>query len=180
MSTSLPPVIVVPAQVPILSPIAQLLHSRRFLILVAYLVIAVVVALVPDLAPIRNELLVGLAIVFGTAIGGYSLSDVADAARAKSALPPEDWRQALQDTLTEALGLAAVQPAQLTPVILPPTAIADGDVQKIVDALLARGAIVLAPPAVAPSAIAQALIAATKKPASAKAVDSPPTETPPA
>ncbi len=72
---------------PIITPIVLLLKSRKFIVSVCALVLNLLVALVPEIAPLRTELMTvitGLALAL---IGGIAYEDAAKAGRDASALP---------------------------------------------------------------------------------------------
>jgi hypothetical protein len=60
---------------PIVSPLLLLLRSRKFLLAVIGIVLDTIIALHPDLAPMREELLIGCTTIIGVLIGGISYED---------------------------------------------------------------------------------------------------------
>jgi hypothetical protein len=60
---------------PIVSPLLLLLRSRKFLLAVIGIVLDTVIALHPDLAPMREELLIGVTTIVGVLIGGIAYED---------------------------------------------------------------------------------------------------------
>lgn len=64
-----------PENTPIISPLLLLLKSRKFLLAVIGIFLDTVIALHPDLAPMREELLIGVTTLIGVLIGGISYED---------------------------------------------------------------------------------------------------------
>lgn len=64
---------------PVLTPIVNLLKSKRFWTMVFTAIIDVLVSLVPDLAPARTELLTVITLLGAVLVGGYSAEDAATA-----------------------------------------------------------------------------------------------------
>lgn len=60
---------------PIVSPLLLLLRSRKFLLAVIGIVLDTIVAVHPDLAPQREELLLGITTIVGVLIGGIAYED---------------------------------------------------------------------------------------------------------
>lgn len=60
---------------PIVSPLLLLLKSRKFLLAVVGIVLDTIIALHPDLAPMREELLIGVTTIVGVLIGGIAYED---------------------------------------------------------------------------------------------------------
>ena len=83
---------------PILTPLAALLRSRKFLIALTVVIIAALVHFVPTLAPVQDQLgyVVLLALFL---IAGITVEDSAE----KWAARPGTTKDALRDLLTEAL-----------------------------------------------------------------------------
>lgn len=69
---------------PIIDPLLLMLKSRRVLVAVAALIIGAVLTALPDLAPVREELLVLVITLALAVIGGYSVEDATRAARSES------------------------------------------------------------------------------------------------
>ena len=73
---------------PIVTPILELLKSRKVIVSLCALVLNFVVAAAPDLAPFRGEL---MTVITGLAlglIGGIAYEDAARAGRDAGSLPP--------------------------------------------------------------------------------------------
>jgi len=68
-------------RVPILDPLLLVLKSRRVLIALAALLVGLLMLAVPELAPVRGELLTLVITLALALIGGYSVEDAATAAR---------------------------------------------------------------------------------------------------
>ncbi len=98
-----------PTRRPIIDPILLALKSRRVIVALCTLLIGLLTLAVPDLQPIRGELLT-LLITLGLAvIAGYSVEDAARLARDRSTIAPDaaDLRELLREVLTELLTEAA-------------------------------------------------------------------------
>lgn len=90
---------------PILTPVLALLRSRKFIVGVVALVINLLIAVVPDLAAFRDQL---MAVVTGLAlalIGGIAYEDAAkagkDAATVAPSTPEDAARKLLLDLIDE-------------------------------------------------------------------------------
>jgi hypothetical protein len=93
---------------PIIDPFLLILKSRRVLIALASLVVAVLILNVPQLEAISKELLVVVMTLALTLIAGYSVEDAASVAR-QSTVPVnihEQIREVLNALLDEAAILA--------------------------------------------------------------------------
>jgi len=66
-------------ETPVLTPIMNLLKSKRFWVMIFTALIDVLVSLVPDLAPARTELLTVITLLGAVLVGGYSAEDAATA-----------------------------------------------------------------------------------------------------
>lgn len=64
-----------PENMPLVSPLLLLLRSRKFLLAVIGIFLDTVIALHPDLAPMREELLLGVTAIIGVLIGGIAYED---------------------------------------------------------------------------------------------------------
>jgi hypothetical protein len=84
---------------PIIDPIVLALKSRRVIIALAALLVGLLVAAVPDLGPLRGELITLVTALALALIGGYSVEDAARLSRDRSALPPETLRELVKDAL---------------------------------------------------------------------------------
>lgn len=74
---------------PLIDPLLMLLKSRRVLISLVTLLFGVAVMLLPDLAPLTDEILVLLLTLALALIGGYTLEDAVQIAR-QQPLPPDE------------------------------------------------------------------------------------------
>ncbi len=74
---------------PLIDPLLMLLKSRRVLISLVTLLVGVAVMLLPDLAPLTDEILVLLLTLALALIGGYTLEDAVQIAR-QQPLPPDE------------------------------------------------------------------------------------------
>lgn len=81
---------------PLLDPLLLTLKSRRFLTAVTALLVTLLIGQVPQLEPLRGELVTVVVTLALGLIGGYSLEDAAAAVRKQPPPPPE-----LRDLLRE-------------------------------------------------------------------------------
>ncbi len=86
---------------PIIDPLILALKSRRVLVALCALFIGVLAMAVPEIRPVRGELLTLLMTLALAVIGGYSLEDAAHAGRDASAVQPEDLRELIKDALND-------------------------------------------------------------------------------
>src|SRR3712207_514181 len=84
---------------PLVDPLLLALKSRRVIIALAALLVGLLVAAVPDLGAVRDELLTLIAALALALIGGYSVEDAARAGRERAAAPPDDLRSLVQEAL---------------------------------------------------------------------------------
>lgn len=61
----------------ILGPLVALLRSRKVMVSLAALIVTVIVALVPELAPVKAEMIVMIFAVTAAIVGGVAAEDVA-------------------------------------------------------------------------------------------------------
>lgn len=91
----------------LITPLILLLKSRKFVVSVCALAMNLVVAAVPELTPLRGELMTvitGLALAL---IGGIAYEDAAKAGRDAAALPPQpnaDLLKTLLGDLIDSVG----------------------------------------------------------------------------
>jgi hypothetical protein len=75
---------------PIIDPLLLALKSRRVMVALCTLVLAILISALPALAHVQSELLVLLVTLGLALIGGYSVEDAASAARTEpTAMPPQ-------------------------------------------------------------------------------------------
>ncbi len=99
---------------PILDPVLLALRSRRVLIALVSVVVALLVAYVPELAGIQDALIV----LIGTLalIGGLSWEDAASAGRDRAQQPAGQPDEALRDLIRGALEEIGILPTGDQPV----------------------------------------------------------------
>lgn len=85
---------------PVIDPLLLALKSRRVLVALAALIIGLVALAVPEIEPVRGELLTLLATLALAVIGGYSIEDAARAGREAATSTPEDIRELVKAVLT--------------------------------------------------------------------------------
>ncbi len=89
------------ARRPLIDPLLLALKSRRVLVALCALVVGLLTLAIPDLQPVRAELMTLLITLALAVIGGYSLEDAARAGRERATLPPEDLRDLVKDVLND-------------------------------------------------------------------------------
>jgi hypothetical protein len=62
---------------PILAPVLALLHSRKFIVAVVGVLVDLIIAFVPALEPMRDQLITIVTIFAGLLIGGITIEDAA-------------------------------------------------------------------------------------------------------
>jgi hypothetical protein len=85
-------------QIPVITPILLLLKSRKGIVSLCALALNVLVAAVPELAPLRGELLV---VITGLALGLVGGIAYEDAARDAAAQPPQTNAELLKSLLND-------------------------------------------------------------------------------
>lgn len=85
---------------PIIDPILLALKSRRVIIALAALVVGLLTLAVPEVQPVRGEILTLVITLALAVIGGYSIEDAARAGRERATLPENDLRDLIKDVLT--------------------------------------------------------------------------------
>ncbi len=88
-------------RMPILDPLLLVLKSRRVLIALAALLVGLLLLAVPQLEPVRGELLTLVITLALALIGGYSVEDAAAAAR-QTPTPP-DLESAVREVISAVL-----------------------------------------------------------------------------
>lgn len=84
---------------PIIDPILLALKSRRVIVALAALIVGILALAVPEIQPVRGEILTLVITLALAIIGGYSLEDAARAGRDRAALPEQDLRDLIKDML---------------------------------------------------------------------------------
>jgi hypothetical protein len=98
------------ARRPVIDPLILALKSRRVLVALCALLIGLLTLAIPDLQPMRAEILTLLITLALAVIGGYSIEDAARAGRERATLPPTDLRDLLKELLTDLVDEATKQP----------------------------------------------------------------------
>jgi hypothetical protein len=90
---------------PIIDPLLEVLKSRRVLIALASLLVAVLLMALPELYPLRGELLVLVISLALALIGGYSVEDAVSLAKQqpKEPLLKEQIRAVIEAMIEESL-----------------------------------------------------------------------------
>jgi hypothetical protein len=90
---------------PIIDPLLEVLKSRRVLIALASLLVGVLLMAVPELYPLRGELLVLVISLALALIGGYSVEDAVSLAKQQPPAPDvkTELRAVIEALLEEAL-----------------------------------------------------------------------------
>lgn len=90
---------------PIIDPLLEVLKSRRVLIALASLLVAVLLMAIPELYPLRGELLVLVISLALALIGGYSVEDAVSLAKQqpKEPLLKEQIRAVIEAMIEESL-----------------------------------------------------------------------------
>jgi len=94
---------------PLIDPLLMALKSRRVLVALSTLVLAIILTQVPMLAPFGTELLMVLVTLSLALIGGYSLEDSARIART-AAMPQEELRDLLRLLIRSVIDELAGEP----------------------------------------------------------------------
>lgn len=143
------------ARTAILTPLLDLLKSKRALVSLATIVVSILILAVPSLDSLRGELLTLVTALALVLIGGYTVSDAAAAGKTSAAVPTQDLKTVVDDAANQIIN--ALAPAAIA---APVTEIADSTINSLVDALearlLARGVIV--PPLAPVAAPAQTMV----------------------
>jgi hypothetical protein len=84
---------------PIIDPVLLALKSRRVVVALSALIVGLLVLAVPELQPVRGELLTLVITLSLAVIGGYTVEDAAKAGRDRTATPPDDLRDLIKDLL---------------------------------------------------------------------------------
>ncbi|MCA0455633.1 MAG: hypothetical protein LCI00_16780 [Chloroflexi bacterium] len=78
-----------PSELPIIAPLLALLRSRKFLTLIAAIVVNVIIAKVPELATARDILIATVTFAAVALIGGIAYEDSAQAGREAATAPAQ-------------------------------------------------------------------------------------------
>ena len=84
---------------PVVDPLLLTLKSRRVVVALSALIVGLLVLAVPELEPMRGELLTLVITLSLALIGGYTVEDAAKAGRDRAATPPDDLRDLIKDLL---------------------------------------------------------------------------------
>ena len=84
---------------PIIDPVLLALKSRRVVVALSALIVGLLVLAVPELQPVRGELLTLVITLSLAVIGGYTVEDAAKAGRDRATTPPDDLRDFIKDLL---------------------------------------------------------------------------------
>jgi hypothetical protein len=88
---------------PIIDPLLLALKSRRVLIAVAALLVGLLMSVLPELEPARDELLMLLITLALALIGGYSIEDAASAGRERASQQNQELRRLVKDVIGEVI-----------------------------------------------------------------------------
>jgi hypothetical protein len=84
---------------PLIDPLLLALKSRRVVVALSALLVGLLVIAIPELQPVRGEILTLVITLALAVIGGYSIEDAAHAGRDRTAAAPEDLRDLIKDAL---------------------------------------------------------------------------------
>jgi hypothetical protein len=84
---------------PVIDPVLLALKSRRVIVALAALIVGLLTLAVPELQPVRSELLTLVITLALAVIGGYTVEDAAHAARDRATAPPQDLRDTIKEVL---------------------------------------------------------------------------------
>jgi hypothetical protein len=84
---------------PVIDPVLMALKSRRVIVALAALIVGLLTLAVPELEPVRAELLTLVITLALAVIGGYTVEDAAHAARDRVSTPPQDLRETIKEVL---------------------------------------------------------------------------------
>ncbi len=85
---------------PVVDPVMLALKSRRVIVALCALIVGLLTLAIPDLHPLRGELLTLIITLSLAVIGGYTVEDAARAGRENAGAPPEDLQNLIKDVLT--------------------------------------------------------------------------------
>jgi hypothetical protein len=84
---------------PVIDPMMLALKSRRVVVALSALIVGLLVIAVPELQPVRGELLTLVITLALAVIGGYTVEDAAKAGRDRSTAQPDDLRDLIKEVL---------------------------------------------------------------------------------
>jgi hypothetical protein len=84
---------------PVIDPLLMALKSRRVVVALSALIVGLLVLAIPEIQPVRGELLTLIITLSLALIGGYTVEDAARAGRDRAAAPPDDLRDLIKDLL---------------------------------------------------------------------------------
>jgi hypothetical protein len=84
---------------PVIDPLLIVLKSRRVIVAISALLVSLLVMAVPELVPLRDEILTMVITMALAVIGGYTVEEAARAGRERANLPPEELRELIKDVL---------------------------------------------------------------------------------
>ncbi len=84
---------------PVIDPLLLALKSRRVVVALSALIVGLLVLAVPELQPVRGELLTLVITLSLAVIGGYTVEDAAKAGRDRATTSPDDLRDLVKDLL---------------------------------------------------------------------------------
>ena len=84
---------------PVIDPLLIVLKSRRVIVAISALLVSLLVLAVPELEPLRGEILTLLITLALAVIGGYTVEEAARAGRERANLPPDELRELIKDVL---------------------------------------------------------------------------------
>ena len=86
---------------PVVDPLLMALKSRRVLVALCTLIVGLLTCAVPELHPMRDEILALLVTLALAVIGGYTVEDAARAGHTSSTFSEEDLRGLIKDVLND-------------------------------------------------------------------------------
>lgn len=84
---------------PVIDPLLLALKSRRVVVALAALIVGLLALALPEIEPVRGELLTLVITLALALIGGYTVEDAARAGRDRTSTPPDDLRDLIKDVL---------------------------------------------------------------------------------
>lgn len=84
---------------PVIDPLLMALKSRRVIVAISALLVSLLVMAVPELQPLRGEILTLVITMALAVIGGYTVEEAARAGRERTMMPDEELRQLIKDVL---------------------------------------------------------------------------------
>lgn len=99
---------------PILGPLLALLRSRKVLVAISAVVTSIVLSAIPELLPIRDELLTLITTAALVLVGSIAVEDAAKAGRDRAAEPVKPIREEVRELVNEFLD-GMVLPPEVPP-----------------------------------------------------------------